>query len=288
MNGSGAGVGPCPDGRFVASLIQLCSGRAVSDNLEICDCLVRRAAAAGANYIQTPEVTNFMVTRRQDLFSRMVPEDDDTALTHFRRLAKELEIWLHLGSLVVRVGEEQAANRSFLIGPGGEIVARYDKIHMFDVDLESGESYRESANYRAGNRLSLARLPWAGLGLTICYDLRFPALYGELAARGADLIAVPSAFTRQTGEAHWRVLLRARAIETGSFVLAAAQSGRHACGRETYGHSLIVDPWGKVLAEASEAGPCIVSTEIDIGEVRRARQRIPALQNRRSFVFPNK
>jgi predicted amidohydrolase len=187
-----------------------------------------------------------------------------------------LGLWLHVGSLAIRVAEAKAANRAFLFAPDGRIAARYDKIHMFDVDLPSGEVYRESKNYQPGEAAVTARLPWGVLGITTCYDLRFPEQYKALALAGADFLAVPAAFTKQTGEAHWHVLLRARAIETGCFVFAAAQGGMHENGRATYGHSLIISPWGDVLAEAGDE-PGIITAEIDTGEVRIARERIPAL-----------
>ena len=197
-------------------------------------------------------------------------------------LARKHKIWLHIGSLAIKVSPDRAANRSFLIDPKGEIVARYDKIHMFDVDLADGESYRESRSYRAGDLAILADLPWGRLGLSVCYDLRFPALYRALAEAGASFLAIPSAFTRQTGEAHWNVLMRARAIENGCFVLAAAQGGTHENGRETYGHSIVVDPWGQVLAE-SEAEPGVLFADIDPAAVAAARARIPSLQHGRRF-----
>ena len=191
-------------------------------------------------------------------------------------------IYIHIGSLAIKLSADRAVNRSFLIDPKGEIAARYDKIHMFDVDLADGESYRESRNYRPGESAVLADLPWGRLGLTICYDLRFPALYRALAEAGATMLAIPSAFTKQTGEAHWHVLMRARAIENGCFVFAAAQGGKHENGRETYGHSLIVDPWGRIIAEGGTE-PGVVMAEIDPAEVTNARARIPSLQHGRRF-----
>jgi len=189
---------------------------------------------------------------------------------------------VHVGSLAIKVSADKAANRSFLIDRHGEVVARYDKIHMFDVDLASGESYRESRNYRAGELAVLADLPWGRLGLTICYDLRFPALYRALAEAGASFLSIPSAFTKQTGEAHWHVLLRARAIENGCFVFAAAQGGTHENGRETFGHSLAIDPWGRVLAEGG-VEPAVVLADVDLAAIAGARARIPSLQHGRRF-----
>jgi predicted amidohydrolase len=198
-------------------------------------------------------------------------------------LAAELKIHLHIGSLAVKASPERAANRSFLIGPDGEVLAKYDKIHMFDIDLGNGESYRESANYQPGETAIIADLPWGRIGLTICYDMRFPALYRALAESGAAFLTAPSAFTRKTGEAHWHTLLRARAIENGCFMFAAAQGGVHENKRETYGHSLIVDPWGAVLAEAAGNEPGIIMAQIDVAKVETARKAIPSLQHGRRF-----
>jgi predicted amidohydrolase len=273
---------------FKAALIQLCSGREIAPNMTFAAGLIRAAAAGGAHYIQTPENTALVELSAERLFERIHAEAETAILSRFSELARDLKVWLHIGSVAIRVAEDKAANRSFLFGPDGKIAARYDKIHMFDVDLASGESYRESKNFRPGGIAVNARLPWGLLGMTTCYDLRFPEQYRALARAGADFLAVPSAFTRQTGEAHWHVLLRARAIETGCFVLAAAQGGDHEVGRATYGHSLIVSPWGEILAEAG-AEPGIISARIDPGEVRKARQRIPALNHVREFdvVFAN-
>ncbi len=267
---------------FTAGLIQMRSGLAPQANLDVAVKLIGEAKRDGADYVQTPEMTNIMEFRHDRLFATTVPEESDICLATFRELARTLGIYLHIGSLAIKVSPDHAANRSFLINPKGEIVARYDKIHMFDVDLADGESYRESRNYRAGDFGIVADLPWGRLGLSICYDLRFPALYRALAEAGASFLAVPSAFTRQTGEAHWHVLLRARAIENGCFVFAAAQGGKHENGRETFGHSLIVDPWGRILAEGGTE-PGIVLAKIDLAEIATARGRIPSLQHGRRF-----
>jgi predicted amidohydrolase len=267
---------------FRAALVQLRSGREIGPNMAVAEDLIRAAAAEGAAYIQTPENTPLMELSTERLFERIKPEGETTILGNFSRLAADLRVWLHIGSLAVRVGERKAANRAFVFAPDGTIAARYDKIHMFDVDLPSGESYRESKNYAPGSTAVAVRLPWGMLGVTTCYDLRFPEHYKALALAGADMLAVPAAFTKVTGQAHWHILLRARAIETGCFVLAAAQGGMHENGRATYGHSLIVSPWGEVLAEAGEE-PGVISAEIDIGEVAAARQRIPALTHVREF-----
>jgi predicted amidohydrolase len=216
------------------------------------------------------------------LLAAVEAEETCSPLAHLQKLAAELEIWLHVGSLGIKLNPSRVANRSYLIGPDGAVVARYDKLHLFDVDLASGESYRESRHYRPGLQAVLAILPFARLGLSICYDLRFPALYRALALAGAEFIAVPSAFTKQTGEAHWHVLLRARAIETGSYVLAAAQGGLHENGRRTYGHSMIVSPWGEILAEAGE-DPQVVLADIDPSLCAEVRAKIPSLRHGRDF-----
>src|SRR5439155_22355297 len=232
---------------FNVALVQLRSGLAPAPNLDAAVRLIGEAKAAGADYVLTPEMTNILALRREQLFAAIVAEEDDASLARFRELARKLGIYLHVGSLAIKLSAEKAANRSFLIDPTGEIVARYDKIHMFDVDLAGGESYRESRNYRAGELGVVVDLPWGRLGLTVCYDLRFPALYRALAEAGASFLAIPSAFTRQTGEAHWHVLPRPRAIENGAFVFAAAQGGKHEHGRETCGQARIIDPWGRGL-----------------------------------------
>jgi predicted amidohydrolase len=267
---------------FRVGLVQMRSGRTPQVNLDAAIKLIGEAKNAGADYVLTPEMTNIMEASRAKLFAAVVAEENDPSLATFRELARKLAIYLHIGSLAVKVSPDKAANRSFLIDPHGEIAARYDKIHMFDVDLADGESYRESNSYRPGELAVLHDLPWGRLGLTVCYDLRFPALYRALAEAGASFLAIPSAFTRQTGEAHWRVLNRARAIENGSFVLAAAQGGAHENGRETFGHSLVVNPWGRIVAEGGTE-PGVVMAEIDPAEAAAARARIPSLQHGRRF-----
>ncbi len=269
-------------GKFRAGLIQMRSGRAPQANLDEAVRLIGRAKDNGADYVQTPEMTNIMEVSREKLFAAITEEEQDLCLAAFREQARKLALHLHVGSLAIKVSSEKAVNRSFLIDSRGEIVARYDKIHMFDVDLDNGESYRESRNYRPGEVAILTDLPWGRLGLTVCYDLRFPALYRALAEAGATLLAIPSAFTRVTGEAHWDVLVRARAIENGCFVLAAAQGGRHENGRETYGHSLVVDPWGRIIAQGGRE-PDVLMADIDLSEVAAARAKIPSLQHGRRF-----
>ncbi len=268
--------------KFRAGLVQLRSGRSVAENLDKAESLIRRAARGGAVYVQTPENTGLMELKPELVLAAAETEDGSAPLAHFRALARELGIVLHIGSLAIKLDRERVANRSYLIGPEGAIVARYDKLHLFDVDLPGGESYRESQYFRPGNTAVVADLSFGRLGLSICYDLRFPALYRALAAAGAELIAVPSAFTKQTGEAHWRVLVRARAIETGAFMLAATQGGLHENGRATYGHSLVVSPWGEVLAEGGE-DPGVVFADIDVAASEEARARIPALKHGRGF-----
>ena len=270
---------------FKVAAAQMRSGVDVARNVAAATALVREAAATGAEYILTPEMTTILDRDRERLLAAIAPEESDPSLAAFRGLGRELGIHLHIGSMAVRLPGEGVANRSFLIGPDGRIITTYDKIHMFDVDLAGGESYRESRLYRPGSAAVVADLPDVRLGLSICYDMRFPHLYRALAEAGASLIAVPAAFTQTTGEAHWHVLLRARAIETGAFVIAAAQGGHHEDGRDTYGHSLIVDPWGKILAEAGTE-PGIVFAEIDPAESAAVRQRLPSLANDRVFTPP--
>ena len=269
-------------GTFRVGLVQMRTGRDVERNVADAGSLIREAARQGAQYVQTPEITTLMEMDRARLFAAVRPEEGNAAIARFRALAHELDIWLHVGSMAILLANGKIANRSFLISPAGEIEARCDKIHMFDVKLPGGESYRESKNYAAGDAAVVAELPWGTLGLTVCYDLRFPHLYRALAKAGADFLAIPSAFTRQTGEAHWHVLMRARAIENGCFVFAAAQAGKHESGRETFGHSLVIDPWGRILAEAGTE-PGIVVATIDPAEVVLARQRIPSLHHGRRF-----
>jgi deaminated glutathione amidase len=270
------------DRRFRAALVQLRSGRSVADNLDRAEALIRRAARGGADYVQTPENTGFMELEPKLILAAAEPEAASVPLKRLRALAAELGIHLHIGSLAIKLDDTRVANRSYVIDPQGGILAHYDKLHLFDVDLAVGESYRESHHARPGGKAVLVDLPFGRLGLSICYDLRFPQLYRALAAAGAELIAVPAAFTRQTGEAHWHVLIRARAIESGAFVLAATQGGLHENGRMTFGHSLIVSPWGEVLAEGGE-DPGVIFADIDLVASAEARARIPALKHDRDF-----
>jgi len=268
--------------RFTAACVQMRSGRDVLKNRDDAVALVREAAAKGAHFVQTPEMTSLVCRDRDELFGKVGPEAQDPTLAALRDVARERGVVVHLGSIAVKDGEK-IANRGFLIGTDGGIIASYDKIHLYDVDLPNGESWRESATYTGGEKAVLAETPWGLLGMTICYDVRFAALYKALAESGASFLSAPAAFTKQTGEAHWHVLHRARAIETGSFMISAAQGGTHEDGRDTFGHSLIVDPWGRVLAEAGTE-PGVILAEIDVGLVTEARGRIPTLKNARSFT----
>ena len=273
---------PASGRSFRAALVQLCSGRDVDRNVADATALIRQAAAGGAHYVQTPEVTTLMELESAKLFAAVEPEEGNRALQTFRDLAAELKIWLHIGSMAVKVAPDKIANRAYVISPDGAIAATYDKIHMFDVDLPGGESYRESKNYRPGDRAVVAALPWGGLGLAICYDLRFPQLFRALAKSGASFLSVPAAFTKVTGEAHWHTLLRARAIESQCYVFAAAQGGRHEHGRDTYGHSLIISPWGQILAEAG-VQPGVIFADIHLPAIEDARSRVPSLGHDRPF-----
>jgi predicted amidohydrolase len=267
---------------FRVGLLQMRSGLDPQANLASVLTAVDQAKRAGADYVLTPEMTNILALRREQLFANIVADEQDPTLATLREVARKLSIYIHIGSLAIKASAEKAVNRSFLIDRKGDVAARYDKIHMFDVDLAGGESYRESNNYRSGELAVVADLPWGRLGMTVCYDLRFPALYRALAEAGASFLAIPSAFTKQTGEAHWHVLLRARAIETGCFVFAAAQGGKHENGRETYGHSLAIDPWGRVLAEGGTE-PEVLIVDIDPAEVAAARAKVPSLRHGRRF-----
>ncbi|MEK7246379.1 MAG: carbon-nitrogen hydrolase family protein [Pseudomonadota bacterium] len=269
---------------FTVACVQTNAAREPDVNIRGASELVRRARDAGAEFILLPEIVNMLEPKRELLLGKAKSEADDPALAAFRELACETGAWLLAGSLVVRAEGEPSmlANRSFLLAPDGAIWARYDKIHMFDVDLGEGERYQESRSYRPGTQAVTADLPWGRLGMTVCYDVRFPHLYRALALAGAAFFSVPSSFTRPTGRAHWHVLLRARAIENGCFVFAPAQCGEHAEGRKTYGHSLIVDPWGEVLADGGEEVG-VVTARIDPARVAEARAKVPALASDRPF-----
>lgn len=269
------------------ALIQTRTPATARDALAHVEPLIRQAASTGARFILTPEGTNVLEQRRERRDAAVIDEDQDVAVLGLRRLAAELGVWLLIGSAIVRsgrAGEGRAANRSFLVDSSGAITARYDKLHVFDIDLPNGERYRESATVRPGDRAVAADTPWGRLGLTVCYDIRFPHLYRQLAKAGASMIAIPAAFTAPTGEAHWETLLRARAIETGAFVLAPAQGGPHEDGRRTWGRSTVVGPWGEIIAKADHDEPCIVTAKLDMEAVRRARAAVPALTHDRDFL----
>ena len=248
--------------------------------------LVRQAAAGGARLIATPEGTNILQKDRETLLPRLVSLEDDPVVAGLRQAARGLGVTILVGSSLVKREDGKAANRSALIDPQGEIVATYDKLHMFDVDLPTGETARESATYEPGDAAVVAEAEGAKLGLTVCYDVRFPALHRALALAGAEVLTTPAAFTRPTGEAHWEVLLRARAIETGSFMLAPAQGGFHEDGRGTYGRSLVVAPWGEVIARLDHDEPGVLFADLDLSLVEKARRAIPALANARAFSGP--
>ena len=269
--------------RFTAACVQMRSGRDPLANRDAAVALVREAAQAGAHYVQTPEMTSLVERDKARLFANVTGPDEDPTLSALREVARERGIVVQIGSLAVRNGDK-IANRAFLIDSEGAITASYDKVHLYDVDLPNGERWRESSTYTGGACAVVAETPWAPIGVAICYDIRFPALFRALAEAGASILTAPACFTQQTGEAHWHVLHRARAIETGSFMISAAQGGHHEDGRDTYGHSLIVDPWGKVLADAGGNEPCIILAEIDLARVTDARARIPALLHARPFT----
>jgi len=248
--------------------------------------LVREAAAAGAQLIATPEGTNILQKDREKLFGQLASLEDDACVAGLRAAARELGVWLLIGSALVKREDGKAANRSALIAPDGTITATYDKLHMFDVDLPTGETARESALYEPGDRAVVAEAAGARLGLTICYDVRFPALHRALALAGAEVLTVPAAFTRPTGAAHWEVLLRARAIETGAFVLAPAQGGFHEDGRGTYGRTLAIAPWGEVIGQLDHDEPGVLIADLDLSQAAKARAAIPNLKNARAFSGP--
>jgi len=265
--------------------VQMTAGPETGPNLDAAAVLIRAAARDGARFILTPENTSIIEPNRDLALAKSFTEDTHPGLPHFSALAKELGVWLLIGSMPIKVEPERLANRSFLIDDQGRITARYDKIHLFDVDLPNGEVYRESERIRPGAQAMLAPTPWGALGMTVCYDVRFPQLYRDLAQAGAAMLSVPAAFTVPTGEAHWHTLLRARAIETGAFVFAPAQCGTHAGNRRTYGHSLIVSPWGEILAEAGET-PGTISAELDFSKTAAARSMIPSLRHDRDYARP--
>ena len=270
--------------KFKAAAIQMRSGIEPKRNVETFEALVREAAGQGATYIQTPEMTGAIVSDSQARQSAFTTQDRDIIAAAAAKLSRELGVFLHVGSTAIVRADGKLANRALLYSPEGASIALYDKIHMFDVDLDNGESWRESNAYEPGTEAVVAELPFAKLGFAICYDVRFPQLFRAEALAGADVLTAPAAFTRQTGEAHWHVLQRARAIENGAFMISAAQGGKHEDGRETYGHSLIVDPWGKIIAEADHDEPGVIVAEIDTALSAAARKKIPNLKNAREFT----
>jgi len=271
---------------FTAACVQNTAERDVAPTMATLSDLIRRARDAGGDLIMTPEVCAMLEPRRKLAATKVELEESNAALAMFKDLAKETGAWILVGSMAVKLSDgDRFANRSFLVTPEGDVTAKYDKINMFDVDVAEGESYRESKGYRPGDHATLAATPWGALGMTVCYDMRFPYLYRELAKAGADFLAAPSAFTVPTGRAHWHVLLRARAIENGCFMFAPAQVGEHAEGRKSYGHSLIVDPWGEVLADGGE-DVGFVTAKIDVSKVAEARAKVPSLFNDREYASP--
>lgn len=268
---------------FKAACVQLNASDDMAANIEVASLTARDAALLGAELVLFPENVAMMTSGTDAIRAHARSEDAHPAIPAFKALAKDLDIWLHGGTLAIDVGGGKLANRSYLFSPDGEIAARYDKIHMFDVDLDGGESYRESDTFAPGHEKVLADLPWGGLGLSTCYDVRFAYLYRALAEAGAKFLCVPAAFTVPTGRAHWEVLLRARAIETGCYVFAPAQTGTHVGGRQTYGHALMVNPWGQVMEDAGEA-PGFVIADIDPGQVDAARSKVPALKHTRPIA----
>lgn len=268
---------------FKAACIQLRSTRLVGENIETASQLIRAAAEDGARYIQTPEMTHLVETGRASLMDKIVEEPQDQGVKAFSALAKELGITLHIGSLAILRGDGKVANRAFIFGPDGGLLTTYDKIHMFDVDLDNGERWRESNTYEPGISSPVVETVDAKVGVAICYDVRFPEVFRRQALAGAEILTAPACFTRQTGQAHWHVLMRARAIENASFMISAAQGGSHEDGRTTFGHSIIVDPWGNVLADSENDEPGFISAKIDLQDVVKARKRIPVLTHGREF-----
>ena len=274
--------------KFVAGLIQTNVSNDMAENVAFVREQARLAHTAGADFIMTPENTGLIGANRDETLAKAQTEETHGMLAACRAAARETGAWFLLGSIHVRVpGEEQIRNRSYLIDAGGDIVASYDKIHMFDVQLKAGENYRESFTFKPGEKTVLAETPWGVLGMTICYDLRFPYLYRDLAHAGATMLSIPSSFPVPTGQAHWHTILRARAIETGCYVFAPAQVGTHkGSNRKTYGHSIVVAPWGEVLADAGGEKAGFVVAEIDLTKVEDARRMVPSLTHDRKYAAP--
>ncbi|VBB68667.1 FIG147869: Carbon-nitrogen hydrolase / Aliphatic amidase AmiE [invertebrate metagenome] len=271
--------------RLRVACIQVNAGNELEKNLKVVADFVRVAKARGAHLVLMPEHVAMMAWKRDEIIAGALSANNHTALVTFRALAMELCLWLHCGTIIVLESDSVVVNRTYVLRPNGTIAAVYDKLHMFDVDLGDRTAYRESLTFLPGDRAVVAKTPWGGLGLSVCYDLRFPQLYRALAHGGASFFAVPAAFTRTTGVAHWHVLLRARAIENGCYIFAPAQTGTHVNNRQTYGHSLIIDPWGKILADAGDA-PGLILAEVETARVQWARDIIPSLRHDRPFALP--
>lgn len=270
---------------YTTACIQVNAQADMQENIAKASRFIREAQKEGAVCVALPENVALMAHNAEELIANSYESEEHPALRAFQSLAAELQIELLIGSLAVKLpNSNKLANRSFYLGNDGTIIAQYDKIHLYDVDVKGGERHQESARYQGGNQAVLVERPWATIGMTICYDLRFPYLYRQLAKAGAEVLTVPSAFTYTTGQAHWHVLLRARAIETGSFVIAPAQVGSHPANRRTYGHSLIIDPWGEVLADAGDAEGWIVA-ELDLNRVKQVRTSLPSLQHDRDVIY---
>ncbi|MDB2415139.1 carbon-nitrogen hydrolase family protein [Rickettsiales bacterium] len=269
------------------SCIQINSQNNMAQNIDKICSYIKEAAKNGAEFITLPENAALMPANEEESIKAAISMEDHPALSAFKSAAKDLNIWLLVGSIAVKhENSNKMANRSFLISPKGEVAAYYDKIHLFDVDIENGESHKESSRYEAGEKAVIAKLPFANIGMTICYDLRFPHLYRDLAKKGANIICVPAAFTKKTGEAHWHTLLKARAIETGCFIIAPAQTGTHPANRKTFGHSLIIDPWGKIISEAG-TGEEIIYAQIDLKMVEKIRKQLPTINHDRKYKIIN-
>lgn len=264
--------------------IQINGGDDCARNLQLCGDMIEQAVREGARFVVTPENTDFIVRSSKKRLSLSSTEQDHPAIPYFTSLAREHGIWIAVGSLSIKISETQVQNRSYVFEPSGDVIATYNKLHMFDVDLGNGEVYRESDIVKAGDKAVVVELPWAKLGLSICYDVRFPHLYRDLAKHGAEIMIVPAAFTMHTGRLHWETLLRARAIETGSYVIAAGQTGHHGDNMDTYGHSMVISPWGDV-AEECGAQPGVMIADLDLDVVREARQSIPSLQHDVTYSF---
>ena len=270
---------------FQLACVQMTSGQDIAENTKVASEYIRKAVSDGAQFVATPEVTDQVISNRAEKIDQAFDQNNHPSVEAFAKLADELSIWLLAGSLCIRcetIEGPKIANRSFLFSPSGKIVAAYDKIHLFDVQLPTGESHTESAVFQAGDVLHVVETDHAKVGMSVCYDMRFPHIYRDMAKQGAELLCIPAAFTVPTGKAHWEVLLRARAIECGAFVVAPAQCGDHQGARQTYGHSMIIGPWGDILAQKDEK-PGVITADIDLSEVEKARAAIPALQHDRDY-----